>query len=487
MVKAGNKTIEGVFWLLAANAATKLLWAGSIIMLMHSLGPTDYGLLATTWAAAGLAAGLTDFGAGQAMLREASRDAGKTLPFLRVGIVIKTCLTIPLWIAVVASSVFLLQGKNASSAWLIAIILAAGAPLVDHYQAFFTYVTQIMHRLDVFAFWRTGYFLAVLLAFATASYLHGTILWVSVAYFVLTLVYALAFGWRIFLLAGGGEYRASSVSVREAVQTGLPFLGTTMLGLAYYRLDVMLLGYLGSDYAAGIYSGQYQLILVFYMIPGVIFSALFPDLYRNSRNKDYLQQRFTRVCRYLNVLAWLATPCLFFEAKEIMLLLGGRAFAEDYHSLRILCFFVPMFVFGVALNFLTTTDRLASRIRCEVAALGITLVGGVLAVPSYSTDGMSLVALIAYAASGIPALAILAREDQISLKPMFKDVLTMSLVMGPALAVFWLPLPYWWLECVLFWIAAAAGLLVARFWDEADRELLRNFMTLFTRTDDRTH
>jgi O-antigen/teichoic acid export membrane protein len=473
-----------MLWILSSNVATKLLWAGSIVVLMHGLGPEGYGSLVTVWAFAGLMAGISDLGTGQAFLRKCSREGQATLPYLRTTLFIKTWLTTPLWVLVALVALWF-RGTcdDWTWPWVATVGLAALAPLIDHFQTVFTAITQMLRRLDLYAIWRAAYFLGVFFSFASVLALGGSTLGISLAYCLVTVAYVIRFGHKALHLIDGQPGEAPGrYPLNSAIREGLPFLGTTLLALAYYRVDVMLLGFLGSEREAGIYAGQYQLILLFYMIPGALFSVLFPDLYRCGQDRGFLQEQFDKNCRYLNLLSWLATPCLFFQARGVMNILGGGAFASEYRSLQVLCFFIPMVPFAVALNFLTATDRLTERMGCEIGALAVTFLGGVLVIPVYSTIGMASIALLAYALSGVLALTTLVRKGRIRLGQAGRDWVGMSLRIIPALMVFGLPVSIWWLQAVFFIAAALLSLTVSRFWNRADAALLQHAWTRLRRT-----
>ena len=469
--------------ILSSNIVTKLLWAGSIVVLMHGLGPDGYGLLVTVWAFAGLMAGISDLGTSQALLRKCSREGQTTLPYLRTALFIKMWLTTPLWLLVALVALwFRGTGNGWTWSWVATIGLAALAPLIDHFQTVFTVITQMLRRLDLYAMSRAAYFIAVFISFALVLALGGSTLGISLAYCLVTIAYVIRFGHQgLQLIHGHHGKLPGRYPLNSAIREGLPFLGTTLLALAYYRVDVMLLGFLGSDREAGIYAGQYQLVLLFYMIPGALFSVLFPDLYRCSQDTRFLQEQFDKNCRYLNLLSWLVTPCLFFQAHAVMHILGGKAFASEYRSLQVLCFFIPMVPFAVALNFLTAMDKLPARIGCEFAALVITFLGGVLVIPVYSTIGMAIVALLAYALSGVLALVTLVRKGRIHLRQVGRDWAGMSVRIIPALILFLLPESIWWLKGALFVAAALSILSWSRFWNHEDAALCQHALGLLRR------
>lgn len=267
--------------------------------------------------------------------------------------------------------------------------------------------------------------------------------------------------------------------MRGAIVQGTPFLLTMVLALAYYRVDTVLLGFLGSNEEAGIYSAQYQIILILYSISAMVFTVVFPDLYRRAHDHAYMQQRFRRIARYLHLLAWLVAPWLFSYANDIMTALGGEPFAAHSVGLRVLSVMLFLFLAAIALNFLTALDRLKARIYCELAALVITIVGGVIAIPTYSISGMAMVANLAYAVSGAGALVVLVRDHRTDLGPVGSDFLRIGFAVAPVMVLFYFfGFPHWWQGVAVFLLLSLSSLTLLRFWDEEDRALLRSIRNM---------
>lgn len=468
-----SRTVKGVLWLLASNVATKLLWAASIVLLMRLLGPDSYGALATIWAFSGLIAGISDMGASQAMLREGSRSGHKLRPYLLSALTVKTALLIPVWIGVMAACLVWLPAPSDNvQGWALAVVLAAATPLIDHFQTVLSQVVQVLHRLDVFSIWRSVYYVGLLASLWIVLTLHNTPLAASAVYFGATVLFTVLFVWRVFMFLPRLSPEAPALyPLRKAITEGGPFLLTTVLMLAYYRVDMMLLGFLGSNEEAGVYSGQYQIILLLYSISAIIFSVVFPDLYRHSHNHTYIQRRFERIARYLNILAWIVTPCLLLYPKDIMVAMGGEPFATGYEGLRVLSFMIPLYISAIALNFLTALDNLKTRIHCEFVALVITVIGGIVAIPIFSVVGMAFVAVVAYAVSGAGALVVLVKRHRIDWRPVARDFIRIGVSVIPAMLVFLMPLASWWLKSLAFALMSLASLTMFRFWDAHDKIL----------------
>jgi O-antigen/teichoic acid export membrane protein len=474
----------GVSWLSVANLATKVLWAGSIVVLTRGLGPAGYGELAAIWAYAALAAGVTDLGAGQVLFRAGSRRPEVLAAYFAAAVRLKTILTFFTWVGVVATCALLLErGAHSPAAWFLLIVLASGVQLLESYPGLFVRAVQLLGRMDLHAKLRTLALGASLIGFWIVVATGGKTLAVSVVYFAITIVLALVYGWTTRrLLRESARNSVEAPSYRSLAWEGAPFVTMALLNLAYGRVDTVLLAVLDSPEAAGVYNAQYQLILLLYSIPGILLTILMPGLYRARDDKPYLERSFRRVGRYLNLIAWLVTPMLFFCADSIMHILGGSAFAESSASLRVLALMVPLYVFTAALEFLVAIDRIAWRIGCETCALVITFLGGSLVISHFSTTGMAVVAVLAFFVSGSLALGVLVGTKTLSIRGLLRDAVHTSVLVAPALAVFYFSGLPWWVRCGLFAASALGSLTLFRFWDDGDRAALDRFVALLRPT-----
>jgi hypothetical protein len=155
-----------------------------------------------------------------------------------------------------------------------------------------------------------------------------------------------------------------------------------------------------------------------------------------------------------------------------MLIAGGEEFAHGHSSLRILSLMVSLLFFTAALDFLFVAGKTGWYVVTESIAIGLTILGGLLFVPAFSTVGMAAVAVVAYLISGIIGLMVLTRTRTLVMGPVAKEFARMSILIAPSLLVFALPQLAWWLQCVAFSTLAILTLTVFRFWDDVDKALL---------------
>lgn len=482
-MSAVASTVASVLALLAANIGTKLLWAASTLLMVRWLGPSGYGQLTVYWAAGALAAGVADLGCGQALVRDGARRP-QLLPLLTSStITIRTTLSLLLWLTLI--TIITLRGQTSGvPEWLP--ILAIAAPLLDAGVTTLTQVCQVLGKLSLYSVWRiTGFalFLIALVGLHLADSTSPTL--VAAAHTAVT-VLALAGFWRA-LRRNWSEplQRPNQARIVNTACEGLPFLATTLVGLSYCRAEVLLLGLLASEHAAGLYAAQYQLVLLFYMLPSILFSAVAPKFFARSDDIAYLRASFRQIARYLHIAAWAITPCLIFQAREILRLLGGPDFAADAAGLKVLAAFLPMFTGAFALNLMTVMGRQRERAYFEAAGVMLTLLIGGLLGERLNATSMAIATTSSYALVCVRSIARLHGDGVVNASGLARDLVHISIIALPCLSVFMLSLPVWWLQSAAYIWLLLGGLTACRFWDTQDVRLLQDVFRILPKSSSR--
>ncbi len=468
-----NTTLKSLLWLASANGATKMLWALTLVLLMRGFGPEGYGFLATAWALGFVAASVADVGCSQAMLRAGSRHPSLIGAYLRKSLAITTLTSFPLLAMVGGCSLALLVAPVPASL----VMLALTTPFVDRFQTLCTVVPQIMGQIQVYSVWRTTYFLTVLLAFFLILHMGGSFQEVILVFFGITLIFTVLYGRRIVrLIDEEQDQHTSTISVQQVLRESRPFFLINLLTVGYYRVDVILLGFMDSDRAAGIYSAQCQIILLFYSVSSMILTVLYPNLYRGSHDRALMQRHLNRIWRYLSLLAVLVTPPTMVYARDIMVSLGGQPFSTEYQGLIILALLILVCPMMVAVDFLTVLDEFVARIRYAFMGIITVILGGILVIPHCSVIGMASVAVVSYTLPGILSIRLLVRKHGFRVHALYSTMAQIFLTSVPAFLIFLVPLPWFLCNVLGFMVGTLICLTWVGFWDDDDKRLLARLM-----------
>jgi O-antigen/teichoic acid export membrane protein len=384
-----------------ASAATTLI----VLALVSRLrGAEALGEIGIGFATGSIGAVISDLGIASLLVREVARRPGVAGPFLTTGLAVRL-VTLP----VTLLGAWLVAGVIApASAW---VVVLAAAGLVGQQTAELTRAVFIAHQR------------------MTVSSAHGIIenlLWLAVMAggllagwsLELTLLAALAV-WvgsvlagflLVRLLLGVTPARPSRARVLDMVRLAAPFAGFAVVGIAYSRLDPLLIGLLVSGPAlatAGAFFAAARLIAAFEYLPDAVSRAIYPELSR--RTADQADRVVPLLGSAAGVLLAMgaAVPVVLIPAGSwLMGVLFGDTAARDGWVLGALALAVPIrylgYLFGVTL---TSADAQTRRLLAALGALGfvvavdvagIPLVG--LAAPVVATIGGASIVLALYAA-----------------------------------------------------------------------------------------
>lgn len=458
-----NERVRGFVQLFGTNVITKLAWALTLLLLLRILGVQSFGFLATLWSSATIAAGAVDLGTGQVVLREGSRDPAASRPIATEALRLQLLLTL-LLIAVLAIGGWMLLPDNALAPWQRAcvITLAVATPLIDRLQALFTVCSQLGGDYTNYTRLRSGYFAAVLVVLAAVLALHGGLLAISIAYFVLTVIFAAAMAagtWRLLPVRSDAS-KAARLS--KLTLQGLPFLGVMTLTLAYGRVEVSILGGWGQTAAAGAYHIAYQVVLLVYSVAGMFFTITYPRLYGHRGDGAALASDFRDSVRWLSLLGWLAAPPLLLYAEPMMHLVGGDALAPFAPMLRVLAVLVLLTPASVALNFLLPLDRLYWRIGCDAVGVAITVAGAAYAAATAHPVWAAVAEVCGYACAMACAHLVLRRALPAAGRVLAAEFSGIGWRVVPAILLAWLVSFTWWLGCLVFVAVSVLLLMITR-------------------------
>lgn len=182
-------------------------------------------------------------------------------------------------------------------------------------------------------------------------------------------------------------------NLKKAFTYGLLILASSFL----FQLDTILLGIFRNDYEVGIYQAVKNLLLVPFIVPGVVFSALLPTLTRNYKESPDTWLSLNKT--FFKIVFWLNLPIaiiLFVYPKEIIeIIYGGKNYSSAVPLLEL--FSMILFLrstsdyLGVML---ITAGREKVHIFTSLIAILINSIICSILIPWYGALGAGIVYLI---------------------------------------------------------------------------------------------
>lgn len=193
------------------------------------------------------------------------------------------------------------------------------------------------------------------------------------------------------------SYKITTEDVRESFKKAFLYGMLILTSSFLFQLDTILLGIIKSDFEVGIYQAVKNLLLVPFIIPGIVFSALLPTLARifkeNSENWLKLNNTFFKIVFWINLPI---TVILFSYPRQIIEIIYST---ENYLSA------VPILrLFSIILFLRSTSDYLGvmlitsgrqkKHIYTSLLGIFVCALSSSIIIPSYGAFGAAIVYLI---------------------------------------------------------------------------------------------
>ena len=406
-----------------ALAAISFLWLGSLagaglvfitnVVLARELTPSGYGVFAAALATITLLASLAEFGLRGFWLKAFGAEGWDAVRWLTGSfrfVILSTTVTLLLlatWAA--------FGPHDESFRWLLYWLL----PVIVGY-SFIELVSaklQLEERYNALALWRLMPQLArLLLVLLVVSGATGQVNLDTIA----VLYAAVAF---VMMNAGLVQLRAMSqghlalkghlkpsdaenilqtevtsiVRVSDVARQAWPFALSGLFYLVYFQSAVILLKYLASDQAAGIYNVAVTIMAAVYLLPAVIYQQyLLPKFHRWA---NYDRSRFLEVYRAGNggmlLLGVFASGAILLLTPWIIPLLFGKAYHEAVSLLAILALCAPVRFLAISTGAtLVTQEHMRLKVLYMGMAAFINVLLNVLTIPVYGAQGAAMSTLV---------------------------------------------------------------------------------------------
>ena len=383
------------------------------VVLARDLTPSGYGVFAAGLAAITLLVPLAGFGVQGFWLKAFGAegwDAARWLPRSFRFVILSTTVTLLL---LAAWATF--GPHDESFRWLLYWLL----PVIVGY-SFIELVSaklQLEERYNGLALWRLipqlARLLLVLLVVSSATG-QVNLNTIAVVYAAVAFVMMSAGFVQLRAMAQGrfalkGHLKPSDaenifqtkvtsiVRVSDVARQAWPFALTGLSYLVYFQSAVILLKYLASDQAAGIYNVAVTIMAAVYLLPSAIYQQyLLPKFHRWA---NYDQSRFLDVYRTgasgMLLLGVLAAGAILLLAPWVIPLLFGKEYQEAVSLLAILALCAPVRFLAVSIGATLVTQE---HMRLKVLYMGMTAVINVLlnilTIPVYGAQGAAVSTLL---------------------------------------------------------------------------------------------
>lgn len=386
--------------------------------VIRSLGPDTYGILSYAISFAGLSSIIANLGIDQIVSRELVRTPEKKDTIIGTSIVIKLCGAC---IALIVTTIAVYVSGNNFYTSIFILIIAAGY-LFSSFNIVNTYFqAKAAGRYTSIV----SFIIVLILASAKAGAIFFSLPLIVFAYifFAEPVLYACGFiiVYRIYEKTNTVSWKFSYAEARAILKDSWPLLIAGAFIAIYSRIDQIMLKSMIDEKAVGLYDAGVRLAELWYFIPGLITTAVFPALINAQKVDTGLYYR--RLSRLYFALGWIGiciTTVVFIGAPLIIEVLYGGAYMGTITVLRMyvlatLAVFITSALQQHLINENHTLIVFSSSVVGALSNIGLNLI----LIPRYGINGAALATCISY--SIIPFSIVLFKKTRAHALVMIKS------------------------------------------------------------------
>lgn len=407
---------KNTFWLLAGEAISRIVRVLIVIFAASVLGVAGFGTFSFAMAIANFAAIFSDLGATSIVGREVSRNAAEQSRYFSNALVYKGALLM----FNVAIILFIIPQIVNIPEVLPLLPLIALLLIFDTLRDFVMTFFRALERMEWDALVKilTNITIAGLGLYMLKS--AGTVLAFTNAY-VLGTIFGFIIGAIILFSYSRNWFAPIQKSLIKSIAVSAWPMGLlTLAGTLSINTDMVMLGWMTTPTAVGLYAAAQKPILLLYVIPNLIASAMFPVMARLAHGAhDKMKGIMERGVRTTLLLALPITVGGIIVAPQLITsrFLYGPNFAGATSSFQILLLTILIsFPFAVINNAILAQNKQIYFVRFFVIGAIVNISLNALLIPRFGIVGASVATVFAQLVSNWLTFRAIRKSFPISFK-----------------------------------------------------------------------
>ena len=400
-----RKLISNTVWMFADRFLRLFVALFVSVWVARYLGPEQFGLYNYALTVIGLLMPFAKLGLDSILMRNLARDPTSKDETLGTAFVLKIAGGLVTSVLAVVT-IFLLRPDNKMSHWLVGIMA----------------VGSIFHASEIITFWFDSQTRAKYGVWArNASYLLAGFIKIVliqihaplIAFAWATLVEAIlgAIALVIVYQADGNLLTALRYNLwraRELLQDSWPLIFASLAVMIYMQIDQIMLGQMMGDREVGLYSVVVKLSEIWYFIPGVITTSVFPSVVRAKAVSEKLYyERIQKLFNLMSVTAYAAALLFTLSSNRLVTLLYGSQYAEVGPVIAVYVWAGVFVSLGLATSLWTTTEGLMRfSPLVSIIGAGVNVFFNYFLIPKYGIMGATIATVISQFIASCGAYAI---------------------------------------------------------------------------------
>lgn len=416
-----REVVKNTFWLMLAEAVARIFAVFSAIWIARYLGVASYGKYNFAFSFVSLFVVLTDFGLSTLTIRDISRNKNLAQKYFNNILLLKLFF---FFLTFSTIAIFLsYMGKTTEVKFLV--YLASFAMIVQSLTQFFQSIFRAFGKMEYEALNRiifSGFFFLITTVIIRAN------LGISPLVFGSLIASLVSFFTAIFFMKhklGRFSFKFEPIFLKHLLKETQPFFLSSVFVSVYWYIGVTLLSLMKSDVIVGWYTAATNLIFVLFVIPSIVFSAVFPlsaRLYKTSQRS--LKHLFQKSFEYMIIIAVPLAAGTTIIADKVIDFLYGSEYGPSVSALQILIWGAMFAFMAIPIeNLFSSVNRQYVLVKEFGLAALINVTLNLFLIPRYSFQGSAIAALAVWLFELVYLILCLRKTSYLPEGLYFKKVL----------------------------------------------------------------
>jgi PST family polysaccharide transporter len=370
------------------------------IWVVRYLGPERFGLLSYSAAFVALFGTFATLGLDGIVIREIVRKPDDTREILGSAFVLR--LVGGLFSLLICIGAFLILRQDDFSGRILVAIIAVGMVFQSLDVIDFLFQAEMRSRYTVIA--KNSAFLLTAIVKILLILSHATI--IMFAWAMLLEIFLGSIGLVLSYNKLGyklSDWQSTLGRCLQLLGDSWPMILSGLSIAIYMKIDQIMLGDLAGNSAVGIYTSATKLTEIWYMIPVIIVSSVFPSIVQSKGQDEQLyQRRITRLFSLMAAMSLLIAVPMSLCSSWVVTVMYGAAYKTAGPVLAV-HIWASLFVFyGVAQGPWNLTENLTrlAMVRIVIGAI-VNILLNIWLIPTYGALGAAVATVVSQALAAV--------------------------------------------------------------------------------------
>ena len=382
-------------WLLLEKVVRSGVAFVIIVWLARYLGPQQFGIFNYVLALAAITNAIATFGIEGIVIRELVHSPSERDEILGTAFLIKLLGGGVAFITAILV-IRMLRPDETIMFWLV-VIAAAGSFFLTLDVIDYWFRSVVQSKYSVIA----RVISAVMLNLANAgmivlkaplpAFIVASLVEVALSGMLLMVMYKLHVG-RIL------AWKATRARAASLLKSSWPLFLSVMAVMIYMKIDQVMIGEMLGEQEVGTYSAAVRLVEMWYVVPAIIASSIFPALYKlKFDNPERYLRRMQQFFDFMVVVPVVAGILVSIIAEQLVVLIYGGEYRDAVAVLQVYIW-SSVFVFMMVAtgSYLIAENKTIFLLFRYTLGMLINITLNWLLIPVYGIEGSAYATLIAY-------------------------------------------------------------------------------------------